>query len=135
MWCSISFFCWEIFGNKIWSHLSSFNFLKGMKLVSTSDAKIGRTSSFYYISFFKKRLQLQKFNFGCSDKEGKKSKHLQSTLQKGKKENHVTFTYERRNDLASKVDIFDSLRNNLKQFTVCLYTTYTSVLVVHGEER
>ena len=85
--------------------------------------------------FFKKRLQLQKFNFGCSDKEGKKSKHLQSTLQKGKKENHVTFTYERRNDLASKVDIFDSLRNNLKQFAVCMYTTYTSVLVVHGEER
>ena len=85
--------------------------------------------------FLKKGCSCRNSILDAQTRKAKKSKHPQSTLQKGKKENHVTFTYERRNDLASKVDIFDSLRNNLKQFTVCLYTTYTSVLVVHGEER
>ena len=71
--------------------------------------KLGGPSPSTAISFFskKKRLQLQKFNFGrmAQTREAVKyeKKQLQSILQKGRKENHVTFTYkkEERHDLAS----------------------------------
>ena len=113
------------FGSKIWSHLSSFNFL-----VNKSDAKIGRTSSFsYHVSSFSEKVAAAEIHFrkdGWAQTRRQlrtlKSKELQSNVEstKGQKGKACNFHW-----------IFLTLCETVWNASFCILTSIRTVCVTH----